>query len=64
MINKQSNALVTPAEVAEYLQVKEGTLAEWRYRKTGPNYVKVGHCVRYRRADVEEWLTANYMRAA
>ena len=35
MTNEQSNALATPSEVAEYLQIKEGTLAEWRYRKTG-----------------------------
>lgn len=63
MINKQSNALATPAEVADYLQVKEGTLAEWRYRKVGPSYIKVGHYVRYRRADVEAWLTANSMEA-
>jgi excisionase family DNA binding protein len=63
VINKQSNALATPAEVADYLQVKEGTLAEWRYRKVGPSYIKVGHYVRYRRADVEAWLTANSMEA-
>ena len=45
--------LATPDEVAEYLNVSPLTLQDWRYRKTGPRFSKVGHGVRYRWADVE-----------
>jgi len=48
--------LLTPKQVAEYLQVPVGTLAIWRMRRTGPAGFKVGKHVRYRKADVETWL--------
>jgi predicted DNA-binding transcriptional regulator AlpA len=49
--------LGTPAEIAEFLSKPEKTLAEWRSRRIGPRYFKLaGGSVRYRWADVEEWL--------
>jgi excisionase family DNA binding protein len=48
--------LLTIEEVAEYLQVPVQTLYHWRYKRTGPESVRVGRFVRYRRADVEAWL--------
>ncbi len=42
---------------ADFLQLAPGTLSVWR--STGRYkvpFVKVGHLVRYRRADLETWL--------
>lgn len=33
-------------------------LRQWRYRRCGPPYLKIGHLVRYRRADLEVWLAS------
>lgn len=49
----------TPGAVADYTGVPVSTLAQWRYLERGPRFVKVGRMVRYRRIDIDEWLTAN-----
>ena len=49
--------LMTQEELADYLQMHPQSLATWRYRKKGPKYLKLGTLVRYRRSDVEAWLT-------
>lgn len=49
--------LLTPAQVATYLQVSEKTLANWRYLRRGPDFVKVGRDIRYRETELERWLT-------
>lgn len=36
-----------------------GTFRNWRIAGKGPPYHKVGRLVRYRRADVEEWLASH-----
>jgi hypothetical protein len=48
--------LLTPAELAERLQVPEATLAQWRYLGRGPTYRKVGRFVRYAESDCTAWL--------
>ena len=52
--------LMTPAQVAEYLGLAEGTLQNWRVSRQGPKYVKLGkgrNCkVAYRPADVDAWV--------
>ena len=51
--------LGTTEEVAEYLGgVPVKTLEMWRYKGTGPKYMRVGKYVRYRWSDVEAWLAA------
>lgn len=42
--------------VADFLGVPEGTMIAWRYRGTGPRYVRVGRHVRYRWGDVDRWV--------
>lgn len=54
----EREALGSPAEVAAHLQLPEKTLAEWRARKVGPQYLRIGRYVRYRWQDIDEWLTA------
>ena len=47
--------LLTPAQAAEYLQVKESTLADWRYRRIGPAFVRAGG-VRYEASELQRWI--------
>lgn len=49
---------LTPADAAEVLAVPVATLAQWRYRGTGPRYSKIGLVVRYARRDLDAWLVA------
>ena len=53
--NEQS--LMTPQEVADYLQLPVGTLYGWRYKSTGPPAVRLGRHLRYRRDDLMRWLS-------
>lgn len=49
--------LITPAQTAELLGVKEQTLTVWRCTKRYPlPYVKVGRSVMYREADVRQFI--------
>ncbi|WP_327156365.1 DNA-binding protein [Streptomyces tubercidicus] len=62
------DALLTPAQVSAWTQLDEQTLANARWRRTGPTYIKLGTGrsapVRYRRLDVEKWLAAQTVEAA
>lgn len=51
--------LFSEDELAEVLDVKPQTLAAWRAEERGPDYVKLGKSVFYRKADVLEWINAN-----
>ncbi|MDQ3381636.1 MAG: helix-turn-helix domain-containing protein [Actinomycetota bacterium] len=48
--------LMSPDEVAVYLNVPRATLQLWRAKGRGPRAFKVGRHVRYRREDVLRWL--------
>lgn len=51
--------LRNPTELAELIGVDPQLLAEWRSRRVGPPYLKLGHrTVRYRSSDVERWLAS------
>ena len=47
--------LLGAGEVAEYLGVPVNSLKMWRYRKTGPPWLKLGRHVRYRQAALQRW---------
>ena len=51
--------LLTPRQVAEWLQLHPVTLSRWRQDTNGPQWIIVGDQVRYRRSDVDAWLAAN-----
>lgn len=55
--------LLSPQELAEYLGVPVATLYQWRYRGEGPRGFRVGKHLRYRWAEVEEWI-AGQLEAA
>lgn len=49
--------LLTPAEAAEVLGVTEAALAQWRFRRVGPTYMKLNErTVRYSHGQLEEWV--------
>ena len=48
--------VLTTPELAYYLSISDRTLIRWRVKRVGPPWTKVGHHVRYRRADVDAWL--------
>jgi len=54
---------LTPAQVEMLYGFDQGTLANWRYKKQGPAYIKIGDArcskVLYRRAAIEQWLNDN-----
>ena len=47
---------LTPKQLAERLQIKERTLAAWRYLRIGPAYMRTGRVIRYAIADVDRWV--------
>jgi len=52
-----NSPLLTAKQAADLLGVTEGTLSVWRCtRRYAIPYVKVGRCVRYERAALEEYL--------
>jgi len=54
--------LLSPAALAEYLDVPIATVYRWRSRGDGPPGIRVGRHVRYRRRDVEAWLDSKAAR--
>ena len=48
--------LLTPAQLAELLQVPLQTLYHWRTQGQGPRGFKVGRGIRYSRSEVERWI--------
>jgi len=60
MTDAKGNAdpLLTAEQVAEWLQVSEGTVNQWAKLGKLP-VVKVGVLNRFRRPEIEEWLQKN-----
>ena len=50
---------LTETEVAEMLRCTKAALRKWRRQRRGPRFVRVGRLIRYRLADVEEFLESN-----
>jgi predicted DNA-binding transcriptional regulator AlpA len=51
---------LVPADLfAKALGVAEQTLAGWRSGATGPDFVKLGKGVFYRREDIKAWIARN-----
>ncbi|BCN51910.1 hypothetical protein RE9425_03000 [Prescottella equi] len=51
-------ALATPKEVADFLRTAPSSLAQLRYRGTGPQFRKIGSRVLYDWQDVYDWVDA------
>lgn len=53
---KFSNSLFPPEDIAAFLAVPVAKLKNWREQGGGPKWLMVGTYVRYRMADVEQWI--------
>lgn len=49
---------LTSRQVAAMLGLASSTVAGWRHQGIGPKYVRFNGAVRYLRADVEAWVSA------
>jgi hypothetical protein len=54
---------LTPSQVAEFLHVGKATLANWRFRGVGPEYIKVGRSVLYERESIRKYIMSNMKRS-
>ena len=50
------DGLLSPEQLAEFLDIPIGTIYRWNYAGTGPRALSVGRHVRYRESDVHKWL--------
>jgi excisionase family DNA binding protein len=58
------NPLLCEIYAAKLLAVSSRTLQAWRRKEYGPPFVRVGRAIRYRQADVLEWIEAQVCRAS
>jgi len=56
--NIKSDRLVDEIVAAEHLSINRRTLQNWRVRKQGPRFVKLGKAVRYWVSDLNRWANA------
>jgi hypothetical protein len=49
---------LSEAQTAKRLGVTKGTLANWRWRKYGPPFLRIGRRIEYLDHDVEAWEVA------
>ncbi len=51
----QIGVFLTPKEATELLKVSVSWLAKARARGDGPPFIKIGRCIRYSEATLQEW---------
>jgi hypothetical protein len=54
--------LLSATDAAMLLHQRPQTLAGWRCDNKGPEYVKIGRAVFYRRAAISAWLATQIVR--
>lgn len=54
--------LLTTDDLAEQLQIKPQTLANWRHNNKGPKVTKLEGAVRYKQSDVNFWIDENLIQ--
>lgn len=59
-----TEALLTPEQVAAWLQVRVELLYKWRYSRCGPPSLKIGRYLRYRAPDVAAWIEEQSQKSA
>jgi excisionase family DNA binding protein len=56
MAHKNTKQLLTTKEAAIYLRISRGTLQNWRYKRKGPAYLKIGgNSIRYCIEDLDSY---------
>lgn len=61
--NLPSYPLIDEHALARRISVSIHTVRQWRVQGRGPEYVKIGRCVRYKESAVEEFLAQNTVRS-
>ena len=62
-VQRPPGRLLTPKEASEFLGIPDGTLAQWRSQRRGPQYIKLeGRLVRYRVSDLEGYLSGHLVK--
>ena len=56
------NVLNTP-DAAAYVRLSKPTLERLRLTGDGPSFLKLGRAVRYRKADLDDWLASLLVRS-
>lgn len=56
--------MLTPEQVAAWLQVRVELLYKWRYSRCGPPSLKIGRYLRYRATEVAEWVEEQSRKSA
>jgi hypothetical protein len=54
--------LLREDEAAKELNVRPQTMSAWRYRGTGPSYVRVGKLIFYKPSQIREYIDASVVR--
>ena len=55
----EPDSLITEVDAADFLKLSTRTLQSWRSDRVGPAFIRVGRAIRYRRADLLSWISAN-----
>ncbi len=61
--NTQSVRL-SERDAASFLGITQRTLQDWRARRRGPAFIRLGRRIAYDRADLERFLAANRVEPA
>ena len=56
--------LLSPGETADSLGVTVKLLGQWRWRRVGPAFCKIGHGVKYRESDIIAYIDAQLQTTA
>lgn len=59
MLSTEKNALLTSKQAALFLNVSRSTLFNLRSKKVGPAFYKFGSMVRYKKEDLDAYLSAH-----
>lgn len=55
--------ILNTLEAAAYVRLSKPTLDRLRVTGEGPVYVQLGRAVRYRKADLDDWLSSRLTRS-
>jgi excisionase family DNA binding protein len=59
----QTETYYTPDEAADYLRSSTSTLAKLRLHGGGPVFTRIGRVIRYRRSDLDSWMSRKLARS-
>jgi hypothetical protein len=58
------DTLLTCSEAAAYLRRPIRTMYFWRYSGKGPDYIRAGRSLLYRKSELDNWLQRNEVKHA